>query len=87
MTDLAMTDLDMVKDIDVDASDLKELKQSFDACDSNSDGWIVNREFSALLRSLDQDLSEDECLLAFELTDSDGDGSISFEEFMGWWAE
>ncbi|MDY6946639.1 MAG: EF-hand domain-containing protein [Pseudomonadota bacterium] len=87
MTDLATTDLDTVKDIAVDASDLKELKQSFDACDSNSDGWIVNREFSALLRSLDQDMSDDECLLAFELTDSDGDGSISFEEFMDWWAQ
>jgi Ca2+-binding EF-hand superfamily protein len=82
-----MTDLDAVKDIDVDADDLKELKQSFDACDSNSDGWIVNTEFSALLRALDQDMSEDECLLAFELTDADGDGSISFEEFMGWWTE
>lgn len=82
-----MTDLDAVKDIDVDADDLKELKQSFDACDSNSDGWIVHQEFSALLHSLDQDLSEDECLLAFELTDADGDGSISFEEFMGWWTE
>ncbi|HEY0943253.1 MAG TPA: EF-hand domain-containing protein [Steroidobacter sp.] len=82
-----MTHLDVVKDIDVDTSDLKELKQSFDACDSNSDGWIVNAEFSELLRTLDQDLSEDECLLAFELTDQDGDGSISFEEFMGWWTD
>ena len=82
-----MTDLDAIKDIAVDAADLKELKQSFDACDSNADGWIVNAEFSALLRTLDQDMSEDECLLAFELTDADGDGSISFEEFMGWWTD
>ncbi len=39
------------------------------------------------MHALDQDLSEDECLLAFELTDADGDGSISFEEFMGWWTD
>lgn len=87
MTVNAMRIMDDIKDIDVNADELKELKQSFDGCDSNSDGWIVNSEFSALLRSLDQDLSEDECLLAFELTDADGDGSISFEEFMGWWTD
>jgi Ca2+-binding EF-hand superfamily protein len=82
-----MTDLNAISDIDVDASELAELRQSFDTCDSNGDGWIVSSEFSALLHSLDQELSEDECLLAFELTDADGDGSISFEEFMGWWSE
>jgi Ca2+-binding EF-hand superfamily protein len=80
-----MTDLNAISDIDVDASELAELRQSFDTCDSNGDGWIVSSEFSALLHSLE--LSEDECLLAFELTDADGDGSISFEEFMGWWSE
>ena len=80
-----MTHPDAVKDIDVDASDLQELKQSFDACDSNGDGWIVGDEFRRLLQDLDHDLTDDECLLAFEITDDDGDGSISFEEFMGWW--
>jgi Ca2+-binding EF-hand superfamily protein len=82
-----MTDLNAIRDIDVDATELAELRQSFDTCDSNGDGWIVSSEFSTLLHSLDQELSEDECLLAFELTDADGDGSISFEEFMGWWSE
>jgi Ca2+-binding EF-hand superfamily protein len=66
---------------------LAELRQSFDACDSNGDGWIVNAEFASLLQALDTDLSSDECLLAFEVTDADGDGSISFEEFMEWWSE
>ena len=72
---------------DLSTDELAELRESFDSCDSNADGWIVDHEFSALLRALDQDLSEDECLLAFELTDADGDGSISFEEFMGWWTD
>ena len=81
-----MTDLEEdVKDVDVDASELPELRQSFDTCDADGDGWIVVKEFAALLLALDQDLSQDECLLAFEMTDADGDGSISFEEFMGWW--
>lgn len=66
---------------------LSELRQSFDACDSDGDGWIVSTEFASLLTALDTDLSEDECLLAFEMTDGDGDGSISFEEFMSWWTQ
>ena len=70
---------------DLSTGELAELRQSFDACESNGDGWIVVKEFAALLLALDQDLSEDECLLAFEMTDADGDGKISFEEFMGWW--
>jgi calmodulin len=83
----AMMDPNAARNIDVTPADLTELRQSFDACDSNGDGWITSQEFSSLLQSLDQELSEDECLLAFELTDADGDGSISFEEFMGWWTE
>ena len=70
----------------LDTGQLAELRQSFDSCDSNGDGWIESREFATLLHALDQELSEDECLLAFELADSDGDGSISFEEFMVWWS-
>jgi calcium-binding protein CML len=72
---------------DVSTSELAQLRQAFDLCDSNGDGWIANSEFSSLLKALDHELSEDECLLAFELTDEDGDGSISFEEFMGWWMQ
>ena len=47
---------------------LAQLRQSFDTCDSNADGWIGVGEFRALLQQLDHDLSEDECLLAFEAT-------------------
>ena len=71
----------------ITTKELAELRQSFDACDSNGDGWIVSQEFASLLQALDTDLSDDECLLAFEVTDADGDGSISFEEFMEWWSE
>lgn len=69
----------------VSTEQLAELRQNFDQVDRDGDGWIREGEFVALLQSLDRDLSRDECLLAFEATDADGDGSISFEEFMGWW--
>ena len=70
---------------DLSTSELAELRESFDLVDADGDGWIASGEFKRLLQALDHDLSEDECLLAFELTDEDGDEIISFEEFMGWW--
>ena len=70
---------------DLSTDELAELRETFDSCDSDGDGWIIVGEFASLLHRLDQDLSDDECLLAFEMTDGDGDGKISFEEFMGWW--
>ena len=51
---------------DLSTDELAELRESFDGCDSNGDGWIIVGEFAALLHLLDQDLSEDECLLAFK---------------------
>lgn len=70
---------------DLSTAQLTQLREAFDSCDSNGDGWIISGEFNQLLRALDHDLSDDECLLAFDMTDGDGDGTISFEEFMEWW--
>jgi Ca2+-binding EF-hand superfamily protein len=67
------------------AEQLSDLRQNFDSVDGDGDGWVVDTEFIGLLQSLDDDLSRDECLLAFEGTDADGDGKISFEEFIVWW--
>jgi Ca2+-binding EF-hand superfamily protein len=72
---------------DLTTAQLAELRENYDKFDSDGDGWIVQKEFHRLLQMLDTDLSSDECLLAFDSTDEDGDGSISFEEFMKWWIE
>ena len=64
---------------------MAELRRSFDACDLNSDGFIDRDEFHSLLQRLDGDVSYDECLLDFELADTEGDGYIGFKEFIVWW--
>lgn len=72
--------------MEVTKDELTGLRQEFEACDADGDGWIRSPEFEALLKQLDHELTSDECLLAFDMTDADGDGLISFEEFMGWWS-
>ncbi len=34
---------------DLSTDELAELRESFDTCDSNGDGWIIVGEFAALL--------------------------------------
>jgi Ca2+-binding EF-hand superfamily protein len=64
---------------------LAELRKAFDAVDLNGDGFIDQSEFHSLLQKLDGDVSYDECLLDFEIADTEGDGYIGFKEFMVWW--
>ena len=49
-------------------------------------GAIDLAEFSALCRSLDDQMTESEVKAAYKAIDSDSDGELSFEEFHGWWA-
>ena len=62
-----------------------ELRRIFDSCDLDHDGFIDLEEFHALLRTLDGDVSREECLLDFEVADTEGDGNIGFKEFIVWW--
>jgi calcium-binding protein CML len=64
---------------------LAEVRRAFDACDLNGDGFIEPPEFHALLLKLDEDVSQEECLLNFESADTEGDGYIGFKEFLVWW--
>ncbi len=65
--------------------EISELRKRFDSCDLNGDGFIDQREFHSLLRKLDGDVSREECLLDFEVADTEGDGYIGFKEFIVWW--
>ena len=62
-----------------------QLRKTFDSCDLNGDGFINREEFHAVLIKLDGDVSAEECLLDFEVADTEGDGYIGFKEFIVWW--
>ena len=66
-------------------AEMAELRRTFESCDSNGDGFIDREEFHALLRKLDGDVSAEECLLDFEVADTEGDSYIGFKEFIVWW--
>jgi calmodulin len=67
--------------------DRDDLRENFDRYDRDGDGAMNFPEFSQLLESLGETLSEDEQLLAFDATDGDGDGLIDFDEFVAWWTD
>lgn len=64
---------------------LDELRERFREYDADGDGRIAFAEFCQLMAELDDDLSKEECQLAFQGADRDDDGSIRFEEFVVWW--
>jgi Ca2+-binding EF-hand superfamily protein len=65
--------------------EIAELRKIFESCDLNGDGFIDRGEFHSLLRELDGDVSREECLLDFEVADTEADGYIGFKEFIVWW--
>ena len=70
---------------DLTAEETAELSKIFESCDLDGDGFIDREEFHTLLKKLDDDVSRDECLLNFEVVDTEGDGNIGFKEFIVWW--
>jgi len=66
-------------------TDIAASRRVFESCDLNGDGFIDPDEFHVLLNKLDGDVSRAECLLDFEVADTEGDGYIGFKEFVVWW--
>ena len=66
-------------------TDIAESHEIFELCDLNGDGLIDQDEFHVLLEVLDGDVSRAECLLDFEVADTEGDGYIGLKEFIAWW--
>jgi calmodulin len=58
------------------------LMQVFDAYDVNKDGGVTIKEFSRILKRLDDSMSDEEIKMGFSLVDTDHSQEITFQEFM-----
>lgn len=63
----------------------RQLKATFDFNDSDSNGKIDFVEFIAMLQGLEAGIDAAQAQFGFKAVDTDGDGMISFDEFVEWW--
>lgn len=67
------------------ARSVPEIREDFRTFDRDGDGRINLLEFRELIKSLDENVSDEEALIGFRDVDTDRDGSINFHEFLAWW--
>ncbi|KAL4297171.1 hypothetical protein GQ457_12G003840 [Hibiscus cannabinus] len=61
---------------------VSEFKEAFNFFDKDGDGRITVEELATVIRSLDQNPSEEELQDMIREVDADGNGSIEFSEFL-----
>lgn len=64
-----------------------EIEALFEQADRDDDGRIDAREFRAVIADLDPGIDDAALEVGFRSVDVDGDGLISFAEFVAWWSE
>lgn len=62
---------------------IAEFKEAFQIFDKDGDGLITTKELGTVMRSLGQNLSEEELKSMIEDVDTDKSGTIDFQEFLG----
>jgi len=60
-------------------------KLAFNKYDRDHSGTIETKEFKDLCYDLGHYLSDEEISMAMLILDRDGSGTISYDEFLGWW--
>jgi len=69
------------------AEERGRLREDFDYNDLNRDGRLTLGEFMRYMRTLDPELSSEECEVGFDAIDANHDGAIEFDEFLAWWTD
>ena len=59
-----------------------ELKEAFDFYDANKDGLVSVTELQSALKRLGMPVSHEEAQRMIKAADTDGDGQVSFDEFV-----
>lgn len=67
--------------------EIAEVREIFDHFDTNRNGLIEASEFKKLVHTLDAEMDPDAILVGLSVVDADGNGTVEWEEFLGWWAE
>lgn len=62
----------------------ESIRAIFDMFDKNGDGKLMNDELDKFIRALGREPSEDEVARIIEKADTDGNGYITFDEFLSY---
>ncbi len=62
------------------------VKKKFKEMDKDGSGNLDSTELAALCKSLGSELDHNELVAAIGAMDKNGDGSIGYDEFYGWWS-
>lgn len=60
----------------------QELKEAFRLYDKEGNGYITTQVLREILKELDDNLTNDDLDMMIEEIDSDGSGTVDFDEFM-----
>mmetsp|Transcript_661 Transcript_661/g.1112 ORF Transcript_661/g.1112 Transcript_661/m.1112 type:complete len:765 (-) Transcript_661:50-2344(-) len=70
-----------------DKIELREVEKTFDAFDRSGDGAISHDEFESLMKGLGAEITDEGLNHMISMLDADGDGEVTKEEFINWYAE